>query len=113
MRLIYNGALDERTSDMVRDTVRKYAYFVEIRTDNKFWDIFHNWSKDHLVLYNSWGEDCMGQKYEKSSHCYSTFPKNGEKDDRFFAFKSRAEKEFFVRDFSNIIINADPFVTEI
>ena len=112
MRLVYNGFLNKQTVENIMWMSEEYPYFLEVSSDFPN-GAFSEWSKNHLPLYPSLHEDCMGRSELSQSHHYCLVTKNNDvKNGRFLGFPNEKDRNAVKEAFGTFVLNPDPFKIE-
>jgi len=104
--LFKHGALSAHQVDSVRTFLRQGYQYGLFMSDLPPYE----WRDKNFELFQSTGEDCMGNEYLKMTQMWgcSDAP-NGQ----LFFLKSKADFEAVLRDYSHLVIDAQPFQTVI
>jgi hypothetical protein len=107
---VYDGALSPRVIESILDAMRKYPFPVEMKRPPSY-----EWTEANLPMYDSTGEDCMGNVYPKRTRMYCIVVKNfpGYEDGCFFFLPNGADKQRVLDGCPDLVINPNPFVTVI
>ena len=109
MEIIYDGLLSKDTLGYIESMAAEYPNAVEVTCADFPWQHFHFWKEQVLPLYPVAKENCMGQAYIKETHMFGIVSNEGDSDVRFYFFKTDKEKQDFISEFSDHIIDTDPF----
>jgi len=106
MPLIYEGPLSDEITNYISSMLKQYNYVIEISSLPDNW---HEWSNENVISYDAITEDCMGRSCSHKTKMYAIV--NINKESAFLLFKAKEEKDAFVHDFPDLVINETPFRT--
>jgi hypothetical protein len=105
-KLIYDGALSDRTMYAIRDMMKSYPNVVEMTRPPT-----PAWIQEYLPEYDSTGEDCMGREYPKRTRMYGIVWKNFH-DQALGCFvftPTRSDMLLILTGCCHLVVNEKPF----
>lgn len=106
MQIIYNGFLQQHIYEYIVDISKEFGYALEVET---LPENMAKWVKNNLDTHTIIGENCQGQPSSYETKMYAIVRRDVIDDPLFLFFKTQKEKDKFIEDFEDLIINKEPF----